>query len=251
MNLLTKALAAGCLCLGQAAFCQTNFFPVLRCSNATYTNATIESVTPATVTVWWSGGGERISITNLPVELQKRYNYSPEAAQEYLDAQAARKAAQQERGAKFADAIAEAKRTLGPAETIQVVNVINDWHVQIRAEGKLSDAYIHKLPPGVIAFVRDFLQTKEEADALEGVNPNATSTRQVKTGQRDGHPVVKNVSTGQPTEEAVEAKQTRRHLAELEKNATARTTIIAQPSAFVLSGGIRQWEFQEMGGKEK
>src|SRR5579862_4171219 len=93
------------LFLARAGFGQTNFFPVLVCSNATYTNATIESITPATVTVWWSGGGERISITNLPLELQTRYHYSPEAAQKYLDAQAAKKAAQQERESKFAEAI--------------------------------------------------------------------------------------------------------------------------------------------------
>jgi hypothetical protein len=81
----------------QLATAQTNFFPFLCCSNRTYTNATIETVTPATVTVFWDGGGERIPITNLPPELQIRYHYNPGEAQKYLDIQAAKKATQKER----------------------------------------------------------------------------------------------------------------------------------------------------------
>jgi hypothetical protein len=251
MKPVKMAIALALLSGAQASFSQTNFFPVLVCSNATYTNATIESVTPATVTVWWSGGGERISITNLPVELQKCYHYSPEEAQKYLDAQAAKKAAQQERNHKYAEALAEAKRTLGPAQTIRVVNVMNDWHVQIMADGKLAEAYIHKLPPEVLTFVQDYIQTKADAEASQNVNTNATYTRQVNSGTRPGHPVTETVDTHKHTDEAAAAMLTRRHLAELERHAVARTTIIARPSAFILSGGIRQWEYQEMSGKKE
>lgn len=34
-------------------YADTNVFPVLNCKNRAYTNATIESVTPATVTIFW------------------------------------------------------------------------------------------------------------------------------------------------------------------------------------------------------
>lgn len=92
-----KLPAIFALLICQLATAQTNFFPLLCCSNRTYTNATIETVTPATVTIFWDGGGERIPITNLPSELLGRYHYDPQAAQEYLDVQAAKKAARQER----------------------------------------------------------------------------------------------------------------------------------------------------------
>jgi hypothetical protein len=93
------------LLICQLAIAQTNFFPLLRCKDRTYTNATIESVTPATVSVFWEGGGERIPITNLPPELQVRYHYNPQEAQNYLDMQAAKKATRKERDNR--DAAAE------------------------------------------------------------------------------------------------------------------------------------------------
>ena len=65
------------LLICQLAAGQTNFFPLLCCGNRTYTNATIETVTPANITIFWDGGGERIPITNLPAELQTRYHYNP------------------------------------------------------------------------------------------------------------------------------------------------------------------------------
>ena len=77
------------------------------------------------MTIWWSGGGERISITNLPPKLQRRYHYDPQAAQDYLDAQAAKKSAQQERDKKAAEALAAAKETFGPEQTVRVVGLVN------------------------------------------------------------------------------------------------------------------------------
>jgi hypothetical protein len=99
-----KPTAIFVLLFCQVATAQTNFFPFLCCSNRTYTNATIETVTPATVTVFWDGGGERVPITNLPLELQIRYHYNPQDAQKYLDLQAAKKASQKERDNREADA---------------------------------------------------------------------------------------------------------------------------------------------------
>jgi hypothetical protein len=234
------------ICLAQSCFGQTNFFPLLVCSNATYANATIESVTPATVTVWWSGGGERISITNLPVELQKRYHYSPEEAQKYLDAQAARKSAQDERNQKAAAALDEAKHTFGPAQTIRVVSVIDDWHVQIMANGQLADAYVHKLPPEVVAFVRDYVQTRADVDATQYVSTNTAAGRKANSAARAGRATPANSNAPVTSDEASAVMVTRRHLANLDRHVIARTSIVARPSAFVLRGGIRQWEFDEM-----
>jgi hypothetical protein len=250
MKPLALALAAALVCLAQPALCQTNFFPRLVCSNATYTDATIESVTPATVTVWWSGGGERISITNLPPELQRRYHYDPEAAQAYLDAQAAKKTAQRERDKKAAEALEEAKETFGPERTVRVINIVNDWHVQILVDGKVAEAYIRKLPPAVLSALEEYAQAKANADAFENVSTNATATRQT-TVKRAGRTTTETIDTHKPTDAATTAMKTRRQLADLERHLASRTTVLARPSAFILSGGVRQWEFVEMAGDNK
>src|SRR5665213_1797003 len=57
----------------QLATAQINFFPLLQCKDRTYTNATIEKITPATVTVLWDGNGVTVPITDLPDDLQTRY----------------------------------------------------------------------------------------------------------------------------------------------------------------------------------
>lgn len=243
MKPLAMSLAAALVCCAQTVLCQTNFFPLLVCSNATYSNATIESVTPATVTVWWSGGGERISITNLPLELQRLYHYDPQAAQEYLDAQAAKKAGQLEREKKTAEAIAAAKETFGPEKTVRVINFVTDWHVQIAVDGKMADAYIHKLPPEVKAFFQDYLQAEANAEAADGVSTNAAA--KTANGNRVKRTAPQPGNTRKPTA-TLSATPADKRLVELQREAVARTTIIARPSAFVLAGGIRQWEFERM-----
>jgi hypothetical protein len=250
MKPLALAFTAALVSLTQRAPCQTNFFHRLVCSNATYLDATIESVTPATVTIWWSGGGERISITNLPPELQRLYHYDPQAAQEYLDAQAAKKAARDERDKKAAEALAEAKETFGPERTVRVISIINDWHVQVLVDGKVLDAYIRKLPPAVPASILEYAQAKAEAEGFENVSTNATATRQT-TVRKAGRLTTETVDTHKPTETASTAMQMRRHLADLERHLASRTTVVARPSAFMLSGGIRQWEFVEMAEEKK
>jgi len=155
------------LLLVSTAYAQTNFFPLLNCKNRAYTNATIESFTPATVTIFWDGGGERIPITNLPPELLTRYHYDAQAAQAYLDEQAAKKAALQERADQAFAAIARAKGNLGPAQQIHIVKIYSEIHLQIEAGGKVSDAYIHNLPPDFFTSLSELNQTKNDAASLE------------------------------------------------------------------------------------
>jgi hypothetical protein len=119
-----------------SAFCQSNSYPVLICRNRTYTNATIDSVTPATVTVFWDGGGERVSMTNLPVEVQKQYHYDPVEAEKYLAAQSATKAARQARDAKSLAIAEAAKKKLGPPQRIRIVKTLGGGAVQIISQGQ-------------------------------------------------------------------------------------------------------------------
>jgi hypothetical protein len=246
------ATLAALLVFAPTAFTQTNFFPVLECKNRIYTNATIDTVSPATVTIFWDGGGERIPITNLPPELLARYHYDPQAAQKYLDAQGAKKAAQQERANQEHAAIVRAQNTLGPAQTIRIVNAFSDYHLQIEADGKVTSAYIHNLPLAILAAFREMNQTKAEAASLEAQIPpdqkvpaqpvpsTATGTR----AQRAAARAQRNAATARATDADATAAlaKVKAHLKELE----SRTTITACPTDYITGEGARQWEYQGM-----
>jgi hypothetical protein len=232
------AAAAVGMFVVQLARAQTNFFPVLVCSNCFYTNATIESVTPATVTVWWAGGGERVSMTNLPVELQRRFNYSPEAAEEYLCGEAAKRADRQRQSAREEAAIAAAKRKLGPPQKIRIIEVISGDLVRIEYGGRLATAYVHNLPVEVVAFVDDMQATRARIAALTAdVNQGGA----FKGGWTDFG--TDRAALGASSTALAAA---RRHLRELQMGLEGRISVLACPSEYFPRVNARQWEFQAM-----
>lgn len=223
---------------------QTNFFPLLSCSNRIYTNATIESVTPATVTIFWDGGGEKISITNLPPELLTRYHYDPQAAQEFLDQQAAKKMAQQQIANEQATALLAAQNSLGPAQKVRVVKpLVFPNSIQIEAEGGLSEAVIPNLPSGILAFLRELDQARADAANLKNqVAQAGNNTNQAAQGRRRGNRAPQPVSDDLKRRSADADKR----LKDLESKASARTTVLAQPTGRMLTPKIRLWQFQAM-----
>lgn len=80
----------------------TNFFETLTCGDTTYTNATINHVTPSYATVTYAGGIVQIPLRDLPENLQQLYHYNSNTAAQFLlekkrksDEARARTAAQQ------------------------------------------------------------------------------------------------------------------------------------------------------------
>jgi hypothetical protein len=248
------AFLAVLMTFAPSAFTQTNFYPLLECKNRAYTNATIESVTPATVTIFWDGGGERIAITNLPPELLNRYHYDPQDAQAYLDAQAAKKTTAKERADQELAAIARARDSLGPAQKIRILKVISVWHLQIEAEGKVSDAYIHNLPPDFLSSLAEIDQAKVEVAQLEAqvaqeqnaasqpgpnTNPGSRNYRAQQAAANAQKNAAKTAHSAAAGDAAALAKA-RSRLKELESH----TTISAGPTDYLTSWGVRQWEYQ-------
>jgi hypothetical protein len=254
---LRTAAVVWALIFVPASYADTNFFPVLNCQNRAYTNATIESVTPATVTIFWDGGGERIPITNLPPELLSRYHYDPQAAQAYLDEQAAKRGAAQERAQEQLAAMEKARATVGPSQKIRIVKILSEIHFQIEAEGKVTEAYIHKLPPDFFASLSQLNQAKAEESSLESqiardqsaaAKPAANSTPGVRytAAQKAAANAQKN-NTSAAHAAATEATAALAKVKSRVKELEAKTTISASPTDFISSTGIRQWEYQASG----
>jgi len=225
MNLNTiislLAIAVALACRVEAQDSPTNYFPLLCCSNRTYTNATIEKVNPVTVKIFWETSDEKIPITNLPPEVQARY-YNPQEVQKYLDAQAA---------------IAKAKSTLGPAQTIYLDKILPDGYLEIKAEGKVAEAYIHNLPPEILGYLRAIYQTEANIARLKQQVPHDSS------GYVFPGTIGRNAKERAAQEALVKALS---RLKELRAQFQTRSIVIARPTDYIIGAVIRQWEFQSV-----
>jgi len=241
----------------QLAGAQTNFFPILRCKDRTYTNATIENITPATVDLSWGTSGVRMSITNLPAKLQARYHYNARKAREYLAQQASIKAAQQERDHEQAVETAAALNTLGPPQNIRIVkSLLFPGSIQIEIEGVLSEASIPNLPPEILAFVTklDLAQTnaanlKENAQRLRVEADRANGIAQAVGIYDSNYQTLitqANVEQSNAREAELKSADAQAELQKLQAQAKDRTTIVARPTGKMITEHIRQWQFQGM-----
>jgi S1-C subfamily serine protease len=236
------------LCRAETPNSSASFFPLLCCSNRTYTNAIIKVVAPATtpptVTIFCDDFHERISITNLPRELQSRY--APEAEIE-LETQAD---------------IDRLKSTLGPPAIIRIAKMLPDHNLQIDVESGESfpatpEACIHNLPAHLTALMEEIHQTETNiahtlADfggppiGAPGQAPSGTD-QQVKATAA----LIENLN-GEAVYQAKQRrardaewlKRFRARLAELRAQFEPRSFIIARPTAYVSQGIVRQWEFE-------
>jgi hypothetical protein len=93
----------------------TNFFNFLTCGDTTYTNATINHVTPSYATVTFAGGIVQVPLRDLPENLQQQYHYNSNAAVKFVLEQ--KEKSQQLRAAEAARQAAAARRVADEAAT--------------------------------------------------------------------------------------------------------------------------------------
>jgi hypothetical protein len=67
-----------------SARAETNFFALLDCGRAIYTNATISHVTPAYVTVIFDGGIAQVPWREMPPAIREQYQFNSNTASEFL-----------------------------------------------------------------------------------------------------------------------------------------------------------------------
>jgi hypothetical protein len=241
----------------QWANAQTNFFPILHCKDRTYTNATIDTITPATVVVSWEGSGVTMAITNLPQRLQTRFHYDPEKAEKYLAQQAAKKEVRLERNHQETAAVAA---VLGPTQNIRILkSLLLPTSFQIEAEGVRSVGYIANLPPEVLLFVQKLGQAQADAANLK---QRARSVRFEADRARDialtmsvydanyqGQNIRASVALNNAREAESNSTEAETLLTKLQTEAKDRATITARPSNYLVDGVTRQWVFQSMAGQ--
>jgi hypothetical protein len=241
----------------QWATAQTNFFPILRCKDHTYTNATINMITPATVNVSWGSSGAIMSITNLPDKLQTRYHYDQRKAEKYLALQANEKAAQKDHDTQEAAAFAAVQNTLGPAQNIRIVKtLLFPGSLQIEAEGVLSEASIPNLPPEILTFITKLDQAQADAASLKQSAQQVRSDADRADGIAEGIGIYDSNYEEQIIQANVQRNDARSaehksadaaaELQKLQAQAKDRTTIIARPTGKMITARLRQWQFQEM-----
>jgi hypothetical protein len=249
---IISALAIGVVLCAPSVFADdTGVIPSLTIAGETYTNVEIGSVTGSRVTIFYDGGGKRVAISNLPPYLQQRLNYDPEAARSQEAAEAERKAAIKERTDKEAKAIALAQQTLGPAQKIRLVKILPDAHVQIEADGVISEAYIHNLPAEMLALLCDYQNAEAEVTNLQAQLAQAPASS-VQGGNRGR--ISRQAAQNQASASAANASyranlqaslsSAKTHLNTLKSQFSARSNITARPCAFFLYPHTRQWEYQ-------
>src|SRR5437868_3154298 len=84
-------ILASCFC----AFGQTNLtFETLTIGQKTYTNCTLKTINAAQGIVLYPGGGSRISLADLPADVQSKIGFSTDSAQSFESDQQKQKADQ-------------------------------------------------------------------------------------------------------------------------------------------------------------
>jgi hypothetical protein len=211
----------------------TNFFYVIHGPEKSYTNATIGSVTPATATIFWSGGGEEVMLADLPEPIQKKYHYDPLAAQAFLDARETKKRAAKRRNNDESAAVSAAFQSLDTPRLIQVIKVISFYEVEIMDRGVKTNAYVINLPMDVISFVNDYNETYDIVRLNIGYNTSET----YRIG--DGFH-----RAGELTDSAKIVLNARAHLAQLQTVALEKTTIVARPSVLI-HDRFKVWKYEQ------
>lgn len=223
-----------------------------------YTNATISSVNAAYVTLLYDGGGKKFLLSDLPEDLQQRFNYDPDAAQRFLAAEADKKSAT---SAKIAEAQAEelkALNTVGDAQSITVVRVDGGTPIKCLAitPGGQQEIFIRGLPASIEAAFEKYAQAQAQVDNLpapaplpmqnQSQQPGVTSGTTSSGGGGYGGNKAQNrqarAAAAAAAKEAKAESSEKNGLPTLKKEAERQSKIKAKPTGLVY-GGCRMWIF--------
>lgn len=211
-------------------------YPVLVCSNACYTNASIFRTNAAYVLVSSEGGLEKVSITNLPDEMQKRIGYNPAKA-------AAALAEERQQLAAYKARLAQETRkeqSQRKLQSVQIISVYNDFG-KCKVSGiapVYSTNIMYDIPDSVRNYLADYYQLIQDStygkyleEKTEVIKSESKSLRvDPTTINTDGELVESKNSV-------VSLKKTYAvRLAEVKSHLVQNTTVLAYPLGYAHDG---------------
>ncbi len=239
---------------------QNDSYPILHTLDGhSYTNAEVSSVSASYLTVLYDGGGSRIPLTNLPSEIQARYLRLTNV-QADIAADAANEAA---------------KRTLGALRRIHLLGAVWGDYIEISASNTVTQAYIHNLPPVLLKLLRDINETKSRIDlfshqyasdsamaarrglgfvsggVLSGtgrVSPAALQAQGaslVAANNEAGAAEAARAAAARAAEEYAALQNAQGQFAAYKEALAVYESIVARPSAYLIRGTTRQWEYTD------
>jgi hypothetical protein len=245
----------------------TNFFNFLTCGDTTYTNATINHVTPSYATVTFAGGIVQVPLRDLPENLQQQYHYNSNAAAKFVLEQ--KEKSEQLRAAAAARQAAYEKAMvaqIAQSKDIQVSSIIDETSnggiplcvVGYGGGGGGGGGNEHPIPGRILlsnmpAEVRDFFRgyqkLKSDIAALESqpvtVTANSTVYNPDGTIDQFGSQLASQSAASDAYYQAKEARcekleQMKSQLDELKDSQWDHTTVRAYPTGQTF-GGYEVW----------
>lgn len=224
------AILAIVVTLSNRTNAQTNdTYPVLRTLDGqAYTNARVSSVTPRYIAVFFDGGGKKIPMTNLPLELKEKYHFDPAAA----DAAEKTETERKERAlVKEQQAEADYQKLsswTGDVYKVRIVKNLSPGQYQIQTEDAQQQAVaIPNLPRDIVTFVEKINSLRQAANSRGALAGGyAAATRMLA---------------------AQEAANVQHQLGEMIPLELSTTTILAAPTK-MRAVGVPVWKYM---GKPK
>jgi hypothetical protein len=247
----------------------TNFFNFLTCGNVTYTNATINHVTPSYATVSFAGGIVQVPLRDLPENLQQQYHYNSNTAAKYVLEQNEKskqlRAATAARQAAYEKAMAA---QIAQSKKIQVSSIIDETSnggIPLCAVGYSGGGggggggeiehpipgriLLSNMPSEVVDFFRGYQKLKSDIATFESqpvtVTANSTVYNPDGTIDQFGSQLASQSAASDAYYQAKEAKrekleQMKSQLDELKDSQWDHTTVQAYPTGQTF-GGYEVW----------
>ena len=211
-------------------------YPVLVCSNACYTNASIFRTNAAYVLVSYEGGLEKVSITNLPDEMQKSIGYDSAKAAAAISEEQKKIAAHKARLAQEAAQEAYKEQAERKSQTVQIISVYDDFG-KCKISGiapVYSTVIMYDIPESVGDYLADYYQVLQDSTVgkyEEGdMSFNSYKYKSKFSSKDNGF-----ISSSAHSEEGFN-KSFKSRLPKLEEHLVQSTTVLAYPLGYAHDG---------------
>jgi len=215
-------------------------YPVLVCSNACYTNASIFRTNAAYVLVSYEGGLEKVSITNLPGEMQKSIGYDSAKAAAAISEEQGKIAAHKARLAQEAAQEAYKEQAERKSQTVQIISVYDDFG-KCKISGiapVYSTVIMYDIPDSVRDYLADYYQLTQDSAAGKYTEEKTVLTKTEMQSLKVGSSLVL------PDDAVVESKNSKliltktyaARLTEVKSHLVQYTTVLAYPLGYAHDG---------------